>query len=145
MELEKKEIRTILYYCWKRGLHVTEKACQNWVKQFNNGNFDFEDKKRMGRQSVEIEDELKTYLVGNTRTSSVEIAKAFDTSQATVWWHLARLGLKQVSCKWVPYYLTEDKRACRMRILVKHANGNFLPRLVTVDGTWIMWENLQTN
>ena len=47
-----KEIRTILYYCWKRGLNgrqmakevnqtfedtiLTERTCQNWVKQFNN-------------------------------------------------------------------------------------------------------------
>ena len=52
MELERKEIRTILYCCWKRGLKgrqiakdiiVTERTCQNWVKQFNKGNFDFEE------------------------------------------------------------------------------------------------------
>ena len=55
---------------------VTERTCQNWVKQFNNGNFDFEDKKTMGRRSVEIEDDLKTYLVGNPRASSLEIVKA---------------------------------------------------------------------
>ena len=106
---------------------------------------DFEDKKRMGRPSVEIEEQLTTYLVEQPRASSVEIAKAFGMSQATVWRHLVKMGLKQVCCRWVPHNLSEDNRACRMRIcnelLVKHANDNFLPHLVTADETWIMWRN----
>ena len=44
----------------------------------------------------EWEDELKTCLVGSRRASSVEIAKAFDTSQAIVLRHLLKIWLKQV-------------------------------------------------
>ena len=48
-------------------------------------------------------------------------------------------------CRWVPHALSQGNKESRVQIcnelLVKFASNNFLPRLITVDETWIIWRN----
>jgi len=59
MNLSQRDIRMMIYYCWKRNLNppaickemnaalgsgaVIESTCRRWVTRFNNGNFNVED------------------------------------------------------------------------------------------------------
>ena len=71
MDLKRKDIRVIIYYCWMRRLNgaemtreinaacgegvVNERTCQRWMKQFKGGNFDLNDQEREGRPSLDID------------------------------------------------------------------------------------------
>ena len=129
----------------KEGI-VNERTCQRWMKQFEEGNFDLNDQERAGRPSLDIDNQILDYLRMFPRASSVDISTAMNVSQSTIWEHLTRMGLRQVSCRWVPHNLTEGNKETRIRIcnelLIQYRNDNFLRRLITVDETWIQWQNV---
>jgi len=162
MEIKKREIRTIMYYCWMRNLNgskmsveinealgqntVNERSCRRWIERFNEGDFNLDDKERTGRPStIDLDAGIKEYLQTFPRATSVEIASAMGHSQSTIWEHMTKIRLRYLCCKWVPHALSEGNKETRIQIcnelLVKFGSNNFLARLITIDETWIVWRN----
>lgn len=161
--MTRKNVRLLIYYSWMRRLNgaemsreineacghntVTVRTCQRWVQQFEEGNFELDDRERSGRPSLgaELDDAIQDYLKTFPRASSVEIATAMNVSQSTLWEHMKKIGLTNLACRWVPHELSAGNKETRIRIcnelLVKYGTNNFLPRLITVDETWIVWRN----
>lgn len=163
MEVKKIHVRSIIWYCFMRRLNgsqmsneineacgqgtVNERTCRRWIQKFNEGNFDLDDAERSGRPSLDEDFDagVKDYLNIFPRASVAEIATAMGHSQSTVWGHMKKIGLKYLSCKWVPHELSEANKESRIRIcnelLVQFTANNFLRRLITVDETWITYRN----
>ena len=71
MEITRREVRSIMYYCWMRNLNgskmskeinealgqntVNERTCRRWIEQSNAGDFNLEDKERSGRPSTDMD------------------------------------------------------------------------------------------
>lgn len=78
MEVKRSEIRLVIYYCWMGRLSgdeitreinnalgentVSERTCQRWVNQFNQGEFNVHNKENSGRSSLDIIDAITDYL-----------------------------------------------------------------------------------
>lgn len=161
--MKRMHVRTIMYYCWMRRLNgsqmsieineacgqdtVNERTCRRWIQKFNEGDFNLDDDERSGRPSLgeDFDAGIKDYLQTFPRASVAEVATALGHSQSTIWEHMKKMGLRYLSCKWVPHEMSEANKANRMRIcnelLAKFSANNFLPRLITVDETWITWRN----
>jgi histone-lysine N-methyltransferase SETMAR len=162
--MNKEELRVIMRYCWLRKLNgvqmaneindtygedtINVRTCQRWICKFNGGETGVTDGERSGRPSLNIDDDIKDYLQGTPRATSCEIAQFLNVSDSTVREHMMKIGLKYVSCRWVPHELSEGNKQCRIRIcnelLLKFQADNFLHRLITIDETWIYWKNAGT-
>lgn len=161
MEINETDIRKFIYFFWKKGLNspaiakeingvleyaaVSTRTCQRWVGKFNEGDFNSEDKEREGRPKNDISLLVKDFIRENPRATIEIMSNEFNVSTGTIWNNLKSLGLKYVSCRWVPHELSEDNKMCRLRIcnelLVSYNENNFLPQLITGDETWIYWRN----
>lgn len=159
MEMDNNYLRTVIHYCWLRKLNgaetakeinktigdktVSERTCQRWIKEFDSGNFNIDDKERTGRPSLDVD--IKAHLMDFPRATSRQIANHFDMSKTAVCDHMHKLGLQYMSCNWVPCLLSDANKLKRLRIcnqlLFDNNTSNFLQRLITVDETWIMWDN----
>lgn len=162
MELRREDRRTVMYYCWKRGLSaasmaeemcatlgegtVTERTCLNWIKKFDAGNFSLADEPRIGRpSSTHIDDEIEACLKEDKHATTRDIAEIINVSHDTVWRHLHTMEKQYLMNRWVPHKLTEENKCNRVRIaselLASFGRNNFLNRTITVDETWIYWDN----
>ena len=161
MDLTKERIRTIIYYCWKRGLPTSEihkemnntlgkdtaslSTCKNWVRKFNADEFDVEDNVRSGRPSMDIKDKIQEILDTEKHATTRSISLQLNISNNTAWRHLLEMGKHYLANVWVPHKLTEANKLNRVRIcqelLERHSRANFLMQLVTCDEIWIYWDN----
>src|SRR5436853_4256812 len=126
MEFSRNDIHKLIFYCWKRGLStsemtaeinetlgnsaVTQRTCQRWISNFNNDNFVFDDKKRSGRPSLNIDEEIVQCLDVDKRATSRLIAAEINQSQKTVWRHLVNMGKRYLENFWIPHKLTDANK-----------------------------------
>ena len=69
-----------------------------------------------------------------------EIAQALSISRGSVSTILHdRLGMRKLTARWVPKFLSDEQMATRASLLLKcfRSKDDFLLRLVTVDETWV--------
>ena len=162
MEICREELRVIIFYCFRRklsstataneinntlGFHtVSLRTVQNWFSKFSTESLEsFGDKARCGRPSADISDAITTVLENDKRATTREIANQIGSSHQTVWRHLRKAGKQYLQNVWVPHVLNQDQKArrvdCCTRLLHQHQENNFLHQLITVDETWVYWEN----
>ena len=162
MEVGRKDLRVIIFFCFKRKLSSTAarneinntlgagtvnlRTVQNWYNKFKAESIDnFNDKGRSGRPSSDIEQQINEILDKDKRATTRMIADQIGSSHQTVWRHLHNAGKQYLQNVWVPHVLNEYQREkrveCCSRLLQKYQENNFLLQLITVDETWVYWEN----
>lgn len=163
MELDSVQIRTIIYYCYARGLNpeqisremnqigdgnlVSVRTCRNWVNEFKTGNYDLKDKEKSGRLADdELDNRIEEYLSVNRHATSRDMATAFNIGKSTVCRHLKSMGKRYLCFRWIPHQLSDDQKNNRVAIcsqlLEMYHRNNFLNQLITVDEIWLYWENV---
>jgi histone-lysine N-methyltransferase SETMAR len=165
MNFDREDIRKLIYYGWKRGLHTSDinqeinktlgngvvslRTCANWVSTFREGVYDVKDDERTGRPSLELDQKIDEILQENRHATTRLIAEQLHVSHTAVRQNLLKMGKRYLRNVWVPCELTESAKAKRVEIcsqlLEMYEKNNFLPRLVTVDEVWIYWENTGTH
>lgn len=161
MNLSKMQIRTIMFYEWKRGSNVKEclnnmKSClgndvvhkttiYKFYARFSNGNFNLEDDKRSGRPNVLDDTSLLKMMEENQSSSTKELSNLFKTANQTIRNHLHDLGYSSVLDRWIPHELSKLNRQQRVNVcnelIVKHRKDDFIPRIITCDEKWVYYAN----
>lgn len=163
MELSKESLRAIMFYNWKRGMNseqmatemcetlgwtcVTARTCRNWISKFEKGNFNLEDKERCGRPSNDnLDDQIEAVIKNDKHASSREIAEVLGVHYSTICRHLQTMGKRYLVNTWVPHQLTDANKTNRINIcqqlLGMYQRDDFLNRIITVDESWIYWDNV---
>jgi histone-lysine N-methyltransferase SETMAR len=163
MSLNKQQIRTIIFYEWKKGSKTSEttrnicetlgedtvklRTIQFWYKRFEAGDFSLEDKDRSGRPTEIDDEEICDLLKCQSSLTAADIAEYIGCSPTSVRHRLTHLGYKSRLDKWVPHDLTEFNKLNRvgacMRLAAKQKNEDFLDRVVTCDEKWVYYDNAQ--
>ena len=124
---------------------VSESTCRRWVTQFNNGDFNVEDLQRSGRPSMNIDDAILQQLDLDKYSTCRSIALELAISPETARNHLIQMGKRYLCNRWIPHLLSPEQMANRERIcnelLAKQSAFDFLGQLVTMDESWIYWDN----
>ena len=162
MELNRSDIRKLIYYGYARGLNAAEiskeingalgentvsvRICQNWTAKFAMGDYNIEEKPRSGRpKDEELDDKIEKLLDEDRHLSTRRISEMLGVSHITVGDHLKAMGKKYLCNKWVPHKLSTENKLTRVNIcnslLLKYEENNFLSQLVTCDETWVNWQN----
>jgi histone-lysine N-methyltransferase SETMAR len=160
MELDRSQLRTIVYYCWKRNMNppaickevndvlgdhsISLRTCQNFVHNFLSGDFDVTDAPRSGRPSLDINDEIQKLLDEDPHHTCRSIAAELAISPQTALSHLREMGKRYMANCWIPHCLTEDNKTARIRaceeLLEMHQRSQFVLQLVTMDEIWVYWD-----
>jgi len=73
------------------------------------------------------------------------LTRSIGKGNATVWRKLIEMGKRYLSYGWIPHKLTEANKQHRLEVcrelLIMHANNYFLQRCITMDESWIYWDN----
>jgi histone-lysine N-methyltransferase SETMAR len=159
MDLSKVQIRTLILFhhqkkikqseCLKElkstfGDNIVQKTTvKKYYRQFDEGNFNCEDKERSGRPSLDILDQITEVLENYSSATSEDIALEVGVSASTVTRRLHEAGYKSILDKWVPHQLSEINKIKRINtcelLLERSKEKNFLDRIVTCDEKWIYY------
>lgn len=159
--LEKKQIRAIFLYEFKKGRKAAEtardikeafgpktankRAVQWWFARFRSGDESLEDEEHGSRPSEVDNDKLKTIIEADPLKTTREVAKELNVSQSTIVRHLKQIGKVKKLDKWVPHELNENQKNRRFKVssslFLRNKNDPFLNRIVTCDEKWILYDN----
>jgi len=150
-----KEIHAILTETL--GEHASSYATiKTWVAQFKRGDFSTCDAPRPGRPkkvtTLEIFDQIHDLIFEDRRISATSIAEQLGFSRERVGSIIHEdLDTRKLSAKWVPKCLNADQKHQRCQSseqrleFFRRDSNNFLPRLVTMDETWLYHYDPETN
>lgn len=167
MEFDRKDLRKLIYYGWKRGLNgvaicneisdalgegfqsISVRTCQYWIAKFKDGDFTLDDKAREGRPRLEdINERIEECLIENKHATTRYIASYLDCTAMTVSRHMKELGKRYLAYRWIPHNLSEENKNVRLATCARNLEllrrNNFLNQLITVDETWVFWDNDKT-
>lgn len=164
MELNRRDLRAMIFYDFKAGLtatHCYERMQQaldvqapsfatikNWYKEFRNGRVSLDDSSRTGRPSEVVNDEN----IAAVREAIENDPKVtYATIEATLLIHPPQihsilhdhLHVVKRTPRWVPRNLTEEQKAARvewchfMKNRFRNGESRSVENLVTGDETWI--------
>ena len=130
--MEKIKIRAIFLYEFKLGRKAAETArninkafgkgtasertVQRWFRKFSDGDENLEDEEGRGRPVAVNNDNLRTMVETDPRTTIRELADGLGISHSTVLDHLKQLGKIKKLDKWVPHDLNENQKNRRYEI-----------------------------
>jgi histone-lysine N-methyltransferase SETMAR len=163
MDLAGQQRSVIRFYCLrgktnaqieaslKKGYGVQAlrtRTIEKWAARFRGGRFSVEDDSRPGRP---IEIDLKTAVLKaldrQPHSSSREISKVLGFPKTTVLRALEELGLRFFESRWIPFRLSNDQKADRVRVsqemimLLEGLGPIERQYLITGDESWIYWDN----
>lgn len=159
--MEKQEIRIFYYYEYKLGHDASEasrninkvwgenasneRTIRRWFKKFRSGDMSLEDEEGRGPTSKLDNDQLKSLVEANPRTTIRELATELGVSKSTVERHLTEIGKVKKLDKWIPHNLNEKQKHRRYEIsfsyLLRNNNDPFLDRIITCDEKWVFYDN----
>jgi len=84
---------------------LSERSCREWFQKFKNGEFNVEDKERIGRSKVYEDAELEALLDEDSCQTQKELALTLEVTQQTISYRLKSLGMIQKQGNWIPYEL----------------------------------------
>ena len=119
-----------------------------WVGEFKRSRTSLEDETKSGRPSDATDEEMcskvRDLVYSDRRIKVEEITYALHISHGSVSTTLHdRLGMHKLTARWVPKSLSDEQMATRASVysaLLKRfmsKENDFLPRLLTVDETWV--------
>ena len=130
--MEKIKIRAIFLYEFKLGRKAAETArsinkvfgkgtasertVQRWFRKFSDGDENLEDEEGRGRPVAVNNDNLRTMVETDPRTTIRELADGLGISHSTFLDHLKQLGKIKKLDKWVPHDLNENQKNRRYEI-----------------------------
>jgi transposase len=135
MDLSRDHIRIMIYYDYKTKLSqqecleslqktfgdscVSRTTVYNWYAEFSRGRDHFEDEPRTGRPRSAVTPEnieaVRQLVNVDPHITYQEIEDALDIGSAATQSILHDyLGLKKITCRWVPHFLTEAQRQDRV-------------------------------
>ncbi|UYV82427.1 hypothetical protein LAZ67_21002059 [Cordylochernes scorpioides] len=93
---------------------------QRWVQRFQKGDFDFDDKERLGKPSTVTTEQnlaLVEEIVKNNRTiTTYQLMKILSISKGSVIKLLSDLGYSKLCSNWAPKLLTREMMQFRKEI-----------------------------
>lgn len=116
---------------------VSADMCEKWFRRFKSGNFNLDDKPRLGRlvrmKKGDLDEVLKEDLTQSTR----KLTKQFEVDHKTILTRLQTLGKMNKENKWVPHVLSKrvilDKCSIYLSLFCFYKKKSFLSRIVTGD------------
>jgi DNA-binding CsgD family transcriptional regulator len=159
------EIRSLMHSYWlrRKSANVTHKKLEEtyheyapsrstvgrWFRCFSEGKKTLEDEERSGRPKITaMEKEVEDLVEEDPSRSNRDIAATLSISPTTVERILREdLQLQRRSLKVVPYFLSAEQQAERVRIakemlaFLTPLNNHHLPYLWTQDESWILFRN----
>ncbi|OPJ90575.1 hypothetical protein AV530_007025 [Patagioenas fasciata monilis] len=132
MMLDKKQIRAIFLFEFKRGCKAVEttlninntfgpgtaskRTAQWWFKKFHKGDKNLEDEERSGRLSEVDNHQLRAIIEANPLATTQEVAEELNVDHSRVIWHLKLIGKVKKLNKWVPHKLNENPKNCHFEV-----------------------------
>jgi len=86
---------------------LSETTCRDWLRRFNDDNFDLSDKKHENRLRKVEDCQLQALLDEDDTQSQKMLAEQLGVSQAAISMRLHTMGKIQKIGKWVPHELND--------------------------------------
>lgn len=164
MELNREQIRAIIYYEWIDAkdasvIHgrITQRLGENavakatityWMREFRRGRRSFEDEPRSGRPTTSTTDEnvdiVRQLLQANRRITYDELERETKISRGSLQTILNdKLGVQKKMCCFVPHKLTAEQKKMRVDIcrenlkMWKNYGMRRINRIITGDETYV--------
>lgn len=164
MEINREQIRPVIYSHWKRKLTTNESkreldtvfgtsapsvsTVRRWYNEFNRGKTNFKDDPKSGRPSTAVTDEnrekVRRIVEDDPHVTYEQIKHVLGVGSTAVTKILReKLGLKKVCSRWVPHSLSDEQKGARVKwcreMLKKYKNGKSKAvfDIVTGDETWL--------
>lgn len=171
MDLSRDHIRIMIYYDYKKKLSqqecleslqktfgdscVSRTTVYNWYAEFSRGRDHFEDEPRAGRPRSAVTPEnieaVRQLVNIDPHITYQEIEDALDIGSAATQSILHDyLGLKKITCRWVPHFLTEGQKQDRVdycqKMLEKFDGGRSkrVYDVITGDESWFYYYDPET-
>lgn len=171
MELNREDLRVIIFYNWKRGLEidqcydemaeylgdnsVSKATISYWFREFRRGRATVKDEPRPGRPVVVTDDfnieRVRKMIDDDPRVTYQEIYDSLKISSASIHTILHHhLGVRKVLCRWVPHWLTDDQKAERVRIcrenlkMLNDGGHRIISKILTGDETYVHYYDAPT-
>ena len=121
---------------------------EKWIGEFKRGRTSTNESELLGRPknvtTLEIIENIHDIVFDDPKVKVRELAEAADISIGSIVKILHEdFGMRNLTAKWVPRFLTIDQKCQRVRDskscldLFNRNPSDFLRRLVTIDETWI--------
>ena len=163
-EMDNKEQRTVIkFLTWEgaaaKAIHerlveqlggsaVSYETVTRWRREFAHGRQSIEDDPRSGRPSTSVSEEMcskvEKIVMEDRSITQRQLAEILGISKGSVQSILQdNLGMKKVSTKWVPKFLTPEMRGNRRDCAIENLalmegdEDGFFARIVTGDEVWI--------
>lgn len=126
---------------------VSESTCREWYRRFKDGDFDVNDKERLGQPKKFEDTELLALLDEDPSQMLKYLSETLNFDYATVSKRLKTIGMiRNRLGYWIPGALTErhiERRllTCEMLLQRYRRQNSFLHRIVTGDEKWIFFDN----
>lgn len=123
-------------------------TCVRWFRRFKSGDFDVNDKERLGQPKKFEDAELQAVLDEDDTLTQKMMVEMLGVARQTISYRLRAMGKVQKLGKWVPHDLNnrqmEKKKTVCELLLVRYERKSFLHRIVTGDEKWIYFGEPKT-